>query len=176
MASSDTAYYPDEDQKEDVELGVIQKVGELEEERFDFSMFFIMGLVFLLIGFFRMIVLNEMTLLDQGFIVLGFVISLTSQTWFRRKRVSSKEKKIIQDRKEAQFEYQSSDFGFTEQYHRNKELDKYTQQVSKEKIRPDVDHKDVKINPGEQASYVPDRKLEDDTNQSGDSSSNETDL
>lgn len=150
---------------EDPEIDAMERVSELREEKFDFSMFFILGLVLILIGFFRMVFFNEMTWLNAGFVALGFVISLSSQTWMRGKELTAKEKELIKRRIEIQYELADGDTGFREQDMRNKKRLEYLANLEKEGSKPDVKHTERFIDattespqdPGEKYSERDDR-------------------
>ena len=149
-----------EEKNDDAELRAMDKESQLTEERFNFSMFFILGIILLLIGFFRMIVFRELSYLSLGFVVAGFAVSLGSQHWIKKKEITKSEHRLIDNRKDVQYEIQAADFGFTDQIHRNEERDKYEEKLDGEKIEPDVEHKKEDVDYDPQTSFDPPSKLD----------------
>lgn len=143
---------------EDPEIDAMERVSELREEKFDFSMFFVLGLVLILIGFFRMVFFNELSWLNVGFVALGFVISLSSQTWMRGKELTVKEKELINRRIEIQYELADGDAGFREQDMRNKKRQEYLANLEKQGSKPDVKHTERFVDATTQAPQDPDEQ------------------
>ena len=149
---------PIEEKTEDIELSTINRAADYQEERFNFSMYFLLGIILLLIGFFRMILFNQIAWLNLAFVVAGLLVSLGSQKWMKQVEKTDSEKELITRRQHEQYSIHAADFGFAEQIHRNRAKDKYTSILNAQKENPDVDHKNQNVDATTMAPQDPKRK------------------
>ncbi|HLP79562.1 MAG TPA: hypothetical protein VK158_02935 [Acidobacteriota bacterium] len=122
------------------ELDLIKREEQYSLERFNFKMFLFVGLILGIIGTVRIFQGDTLnfTWVNIGIFALGAVVSFGLSYLVRTKQASQDEIKWREQKEKERYEVQSSDFGFTEEYHKNEALDEYKVAEAAKPIEADV--------------------------------------